>query len=81
MPLRRTPHQPDLSGRLVRNFGFAKLHVYAVLAAEGADWLLQRGQGGARRAEDTIGSSQSAPSARQQSMLAGLRFTNLLGVI
>jgi len=65
MPLRRTPHQPDLVGRLVRNFWFAKLRLSTVLAAEGVDWLLQRGQGGARRAEDTSGSSQSAPSARQ----------------
>ena len=33
-------------------------------AAEGADWVSRRGQGGARRAGDTSGGTQSAPAAR-----------------
>ena len=77
MPLRRTPHQPDLARRWVRKSWSANLRVTTIFAAEGVDWLLQRGQGGARRAADTSGSSQSAPSARQQSMLAGLCYINL----
>ena len=34
-------------------------------AAAGVDWVSQRGQGGARRAEDTSSGTQLAPAARQ----------------
>jgi len=37
-----------------------------IFAAAGADWVSQRGQGGARRAEDTSSGTQAAPAACPQ---------------
>ena len=53
MPLRRMLQQPDLARRWVRKSWTANPRATTIFAAEGVDWLLQRGQGGARRAEDT----------------------------
>jgi len=56
MPLRQTHHRPALARCLASR-------APTTFAAAGADWLSQRGQGGARRAGDTSSGIQSATAA------------------